>query len=38
MYPIFLKYGNEIVKLDKNKKIETKVKESIKIIENNTTK
>lgn len=38
MYPIFLKYGNEIVKLDKNKKIQTKVKEKIDILENNITK
>ncbi len=38
MYPIFLKYGNEIVKLDKNKKIETKVKQKIEILENNITK
>ncbi len=38
MYPIFLKYGKAIVKLDRDKKIQTKVKESIKIIENNITK
>jgi len=38
MYPIFLKYGNEIVKLDKDKKIQTKVKKKLEIIENNITK
>jgi len=38
MYPIFLKYGNDIVKLDKNKKIQEKVKKKLEVIENNITK
>ena len=38
MYPTYLKYGKEIVKLDKNKKIQTKVEEKVKITENNETK
>jgi membrane protein required for colicin V production len=37
MYPIFLKYGNMIVKLDKPKAL-TQKKEKIEIIETNSTK
>ena len=38
MYPIYLKYGHMIVKLDKNKEIQKKVEQKIQIKESNTTK
>jgi len=38
MYPIFLKYGNIIVKLDKNKDIKKSIQENIKITDTNSSK